>query len=524
MKHFTALFSALDESNKTNDKLDALQDYFVKANEKDAIWAVALLCGKRPKRLVKTSLLRQWAAEKAQIPFWLFEEAYHITGDLAETIAKVLPETEEIKSEISLHWVIHKLISLSHQDESIKRNFVEDMWHKLNIEARFVFNKILTGGFRVGVSDSLVHKALSKVFSLEQSAIASALTGNWLPENSNLTLLLTQNVQDLSKPYPFCLAHPLDADFEQTFHPNDWFAEYKWDGIRAQLIKRQDSYYLWSRGEEIINEVFPELKTITESIIGDAVFDGEIVVRKEGEILSFNALQNRLGRKSVSKKILADMPAFFIAYDILEYNQKDLRRAPLQDRRKLLEEIVQPNVFISCSELLPFENLEDLKALREHASIHKAEGLMLKNKTESYPVGRKKGVWWKWKIDPMAVDAVLIYAQRGHGRRANLYSDYTFAVWNDKHELVSFAKAYSGLSDEEMRQTDAWIKKNTLERFGPVCSVKPELVFEIAFEGINESKRHKSGIAVRFPRISRWRMDKKPEQANTLQDLKLLLT
>jgi DNA ligase-1 len=524
MKHFTALFSALDESNKTNDKLDALQDYFVKANEKDAIWAVALLCGKRPKRLVKTSLLREWAAEKAQIPFWLFEEAYHITGDLAETIAKVLPETEEIKSEISLHWVIHKLISLSHQDESIKRNFVEDMWHKLNNEARFVFNKILTGGFRVGVSDSLVHKALSKVFGMEQSAIASALTGNWLPENSNLTSLLTQNVQDLSKPYPFCLAHPLDADFEQNFLPNDWFAEYKWDGIRAQLIKRQDSYYLWSRGEEIINEVFPELKAITESIIGDAVFDGEIVVRKEGEILSFNVLQNRLGRKSVSKKILADVPAFFIAYDILEYNQKDLRRIPLQDRRKLLEEIVQPNFFISCSELLPFENFQDLKVLRKRASEYKAEGLMLKNKTESYPVGRKKGVWWKWKIDPMAVDAVLIYAQRGHGRRANLYSDYTFAVWNDKHELVPFAKAYSGLSDEEMRQTDAWIKKNTLERFGPVCSVKPELVFEIAFEGINESKRHKSGIAVRFPRISRWRMDKKPEQANTLQDLKLLLT
>ena len=526
MKSFVQLIENLDATNKTSGKIKALVDFFTHCETpSDKLWALALLSSRAGKRTVRTSDLREFCIEMTGFEPWLFEETYHIVGDLAETIAKLLPEGSS-DNKISLtHWMTW-IESLKADEVEVKKQKIQSAWSQLNGKERFVFNKMILGGFRIGVSQKLVIKALAKIYQYEESEISHRLMGNWTPKNTSWEALIeNQNpTLDLSKPYPFFLAYPIEDSFFEKEDPNDWAAEHKWDGIRGQAIKRKGEVYLWSRGEELVNPQFPELLEAISTLPDGTVLDGVIIPFKNGEIASFNTLQNRLGRKLVSKKLLQDNPVAFRIYDILEFNGSDLRTKTWVDRRNLLEKISSDfdDHTLQISEYLTFKNWDELKEERDQARNVKSEGLMLKRKNSEYGVGRTKGSWWKWKLDPLTIDAVMIYAMRGHGNRANLYTDYTFALW-DGDSLVPFTKAYSGLTNKEIEEVDAFVKKNTIEKFGPVRSVKAELVFEIAFEGIQESKRHKSGVALRFPRIHRWRLDKKANEANTLQDLKMLM-
>ncbi len=400
---------------------------------------------------------------------------------------------------------------------------IQSAWFQLDRTERFIFNKIITGGFRIGVSQSLMSQALAKVLNLDKSTIAHALMGNWNPQEISFTALFDEQEMklDFSKPYPFFLAHPLETAPNELGDIAEWQAEWKWDGIRGQLIRRNGETFLWSRGEELVNDKFPELLEFAEALPDGTVIDGEIMAFLDGSPLPFALLQTRIGRKNLSKKQLLEAPVSLLAYDLLEFGGNDIRELSIQNRRSLLEQlhIEFPHERLQLPTIIEAESWEELSQYRVLSRDHLAEGLMLKRKDSNYEAGRKRGSWWKWKIEPLTIDGVMIYAQKGHGRRADLYSDYTFAVW-DGRDLVPFAKAYSGLTDAEMRQVDQFVKKNTREKFGPVRTVKAELVFEIAFEGIQDSPRHKSGIALRFPRIFRWRKDKPAQEANTLQDLK----
>ncbi len=522
MRQFADLFIRMDQSNKTNDKVDALVDYLREAPAEEQLWGIAILSHRRPKRTVNMNLLRTWAAEVAGLPLWLFEESYHIVGDLAETIALVLPE-KELETDHNLRYWIDYIRSLDQLSEGEKRDAILAAWNQLDYGQRFIFNKLITGNWRIGVSDKLVARAIAKFTSLPENTVLHRLSGAWSPDHSTFEeLILGENAHDdFSKPYPFCLAYPLEQEPESLGPVSDWVAEYKWDGIRGQIIKRAGELYVWSRGEELVTDKYPEYQILRANLPDGVVLDGEIIGWKDGLPLPFASIQTRIGRKTIAKKHLTDTPVVFVAYDVLEFENKDIRDLPFTERRRILEEIVA-QARAEClvlSTIIESISWDELAEKRANAADVKAEGLMLKKADSVYKTGRKRGDWWKWKLEPRMIDAVMIYAQQGAGRRANLYTDFTFAVWNGE-ELVPFTKAYSGLTDVEFRKIDAWIRKNTLERFGPVRSVKPEQVFEIAFEGIQESKRHKSGIALRFPRMNRWRTDKKAEEANTLEDLK----
>lgn len=507
--------------------MELLTDYFNNARDEDKVWVIALFSGRRPKRLVNSGLLRTWCKELTGLPDWLFEESYHTVGDLAESIALMLPDaTITDESDPSLSWFISQLVLLEKKTDEEKREFVVNSWNRMNKDERFVFNKLLTGNFRIGVSQKMIVNALAKTVNLVPNIIAHRISGNWDPARVSFAGLLSNegDATDFSKPYPFCLAHALDTDVNELGPENDWQAEWKWDGIRGQLIKRNNELFVWSRGEELMTEKFPEYHTLLPLLPEGIAMDGEIIPSVDGSPLPFALLQTRIGRKNISKKNLQDVPISFFAYDLMEYEHNDIRSKPLEERRALLNEIVgQVNhPALLLSKILSFQSWNELKELRSHSRDNGAEGMMLKRKSSVYEVGRKTGDWWKWKIDPLVIDAVMIYAQKGHGRRSNLYTDYTFAV-KDGDKLVSFAKAYSGLTDKEFAQVDHFVKNNSLEKFGPVRTVKPELVFEIAFEGIAASNRHKSGVALRFPRINRWRQDKKADEINTLDDLKRML-
>ncbi len=527
MQRFTQLFLQLDQSNKTKEKVQALVRYFEEAEDQDKVWAIALLSGKRPKRSIRTSDLREWACDLSGLPAWLFEETYHIVGDLAETLAKVL-HFEGKESTKSLSEWMQAILKLKDLEPEAKKAFILQSWSEMDEWQRFVFNKMLMGGFRMGVSQKLTARALALYTQKEESEIAHRLTGNWQAQNTSFQKLILEEkaADDYSKPYPFYLAYALEDKPEELGDIQNWQAEWKWDGIRGQIIFRGGHFYLWSRGEELISEKFPEFEELVSLIPDGTVIDGEILTYKDGQILPFQDLQTRIGRKKLSPKLLKEHPAVLRAYDLLEWEGKDLRGYPLQKRRALLEALCRQNHLhesaLQLSTVLQAKSWEELAEHRATAREQRSEGLMLKRLDSIYQHGRKKGDWWKWKLEPLTIDAVLIYGMRGHGRRTNLYTDYTFAVW-DGAKLVPFTKAYSGLSDAEFREVDRFIKQNTLERFGPVRSVKPELVFEIAFEGIQASKRHKSGIALRFPRMKRWRKDKPKEEANSLQDLKDML-
>ncbi|MEO6177642.1 MAG: ATP-dependent DNA ligase [Flavobacterium circumlabens] len=532
MKNFAELIKTLDSSNKTSVKVDALTNYFRNASDEDKVWTIAILSHRRPPRPVNTTLLRLWANELAGIPLWLFEESYHIVGDLAETIALVIPTTKE-HSDRSLTEFLQEIIALKKKTDVEKKEYLQTNWLALNYYERFVFTKLITGSFRIGVSQKLMTRALSKAESIDEDALAYKLMGDWNPNTITFQeLILDEKSSDyLSKPYPFYLAYPVEGEPSNLGNAEDWSAEHKWDGIRSQTIIRENEIYVWSRGEELVTDKYPEFASFIGVIPDGTVIDGEILPFIDNEIGTFNDLQTRIGRKTVSAAILKKAPVIIKAYDLLEWKGEDIRNLSFEERRILLEQLYEDikhhNIPLQLSERVQFSNWEELTAERVRSREMKSEGLMLKRKDSPYLVGRKKGDWWKWKIEPLVIDAVLTYAMRGHGRRSNLFTDYTFALWqqneNNERELVTFAKAYSGLTDAEFRMVDDWIKKNTLERFGPVRSVTPQLVFEIGFEGIALSKRHKSGIATRFPRILRWRHDKKMEDANSIEDLKSMI-
>ncbi len=472
MKLFTRLFIELDQTNKTNTKLKALVKYLDQATDKDKLWMIALLSGKRPKRSVKTSQLKQWAAEIANIPYWLFEESYHVVGDLSETIALIFPATRKA-SHSSLSYWMDFIIGLQTEDDECKKEKLVNAWLQMDSAQRFVFNKLSSGGFRIGVSQKLMVRALAQHTGVDQNSLAHRLMGNWSPESTSFQDLIHSKdpLEDISKPYPFYLAHPL-ADQPRTLgEPHQWLAERKWDGIRGQLIVRGGNLFVWSRGEELVTEKFPEFLELKDQLPLGTVLDGEILPFSNGKPLSFNVLQTRIGRKNITKKILDTAPVILKAYDLLEYNSEDIRHQPLAIRRELLTQIVDQTACtrLKLSEVVPFENWKSLEAERNLSRSYNSEGIMLKRMDSVYGVGRKRGDWFKWKVDPLTVDGVMVYAMRGHGRRANLYTDYTFAVWKD-HELVPFTKAYSGLTDQEIRAVDRFVKRNTLERFGPVRS------------------------------------------------------
>lgn len=527
MKEFTKLFEQLDQTTKTNVKVDALANFFLHATPNDKLWAIAILSHRRPKRTVKTNELRTWAAEIANLPIWLFEESYHVVGDLAEAIALVLPKSDK-KVDKPLHYWIEYLIELGKLTDVERKEKVVAAWQVMTTTERFIFNKIITGGFRIGVSQKLMVRALSNATGVDEQRLAHRLMGNWSPQNTTFEQLILQEDanEDASRPYPFYLAYALEVEnLSELGDPENWVVERKWDGIRGQIIVRNDKIFVWSRGEELVTDKYPEYESLTEFLPNGTVLDGEILPFKSGKPLPFNLLQTRIGRKNLTKSVLEKSPVIFKAYDLLEWEGQDYRTNPLKIRREKLEQLFisnnQPDV-LHLSEAVSFQDWNELDSVREESRQYASEGLMLKHVHSHYQVGRKKGDWWKWKIDPLTIDAVMLYAMRGHGRRANLYTDYTFAVW-DGEELVPFTKAYSGLTDKEIQEVDQFVKKNTIDRFGPVRSVEPELVFEIAFEGINRSKRHKSGVALRFPRIKRWRKDKPANEANTLTDLHRLL-
>lgn len=530
MRRFAELAVLLGTSTKTNDRLEALQKYFTEAADGDKVWMIALFSGRRPKRTVNTTQLWEWCREITGLPGWLFEESYHTVGDLAETIALLLPEAAVVTGAgESLSYYLLRLAKLGKEEEHVKKAFVQKCWASMNRDERFVFNKLITGGFRIGVSQQTVVNALARSAGVDASVVAHRISGDWDPATTAFSSLLTGagGGSDLSRPYPFYLAYALEDDLPALGEPADWQAEWKWDGIRGQLIRRGELLFVWSRGEELMTEKFPEYQALKDLLPVGTVLDGEIIGMGAGQpftVLPFAALQTRIGRKNVTKKNLSEVPVGFIAYDLLEFEGEDWRGRPMVERRKQLEHVVAAaaHPLLQLSPAIAFEDWTQLAEARTGARERGSEGLMLKRKDSIYQVGRKRGDWWKWKIDPLVIDAVLVYAQKGHGRRSNLYTDYTFAVRSGE-QLVTFTKAYSGLTDKELAEVDAFVKKNSLEKFGPVRTVKPELVFEIAFEGIAASARHKSGVALRFPRINRWRKDKGPAEIDTLEALKKML-
>ncbi|MGZ9809403.1 ATP-dependent DNA ligase [Pseudoroseicyclus sp. H15] len=527
MKEFAALFRAVDQTTKTSRKVAAMAEYFSTAPDADKLWCVALFSGRRPRRTITTTVLREWAAERAGVPLWLFEESRPIVGDTAETIALLLPPPGQQTDRSLAEWIA-EIARLSALPEEERKAGILAAWNGLDPTERLLFTKLLTGGFRVGVSAKLMTRALAQATEMDEAELTHRLMGSWTPQNVTWQSLIhaPDPSADLSRPYPFYLAYQLE-DLAALGPAEDWLAERKWDGIRGQLILRGGEHHLWSRGEELMTDRFPELARLKDFLPMGTVLDGEVLAwNGEGEApLSFNALQKRIGRKTVPKKLLTEAPAILMAYDLLEWQGDDLRQTPFSERRALLEQAAEdlpPEAPLRLSPLVEAESWEALAKERARSRELMAEGLMLKRRDSPYLAGRKKGDWWKWKVDPLSIDAVLIYAQSGSGRRANLFTDFTFAV-RDGEELVPFTKAYSGLTDAEFRQITAWVRRNTLEKFGPVRRVTPEHVFEIGFEGIQPSTRHKSGVALRFPRMLRWRHDKPVAEANTLEDMKEML-
>jgi DNA ligase-1 len=527
VRKFARLFTAIDETMRTNEKVDAMVEYFASADPRDAAWAVYFLSGGRPKRLIPVRRLAQWSMEEAGIPDWLFEECYDAVGDLAEAMSLLLPDAREA-ADISLHALIEsRVLPLAKQSEEQQRSVIVQTWRELAGAERFLWNKLITGGFRVGVSQQLVVRALAKASGVDEGSIAHRLSGHWEPRGAAFSALVAKETgdADISKPYPFFLAYSLENELDDLGDPSEWQAEWKWDGIRAQVIRRDGKTFIWTRGEELVTDRYPEIVGAAEFLPDGTVLDGELMPWRDGKPLAFAQLQRRIGRKVLGAKILSEVPVVLIVYDLLEADGRDVRTESLTWRRAKAEEIIgnaRSTVFVA-SPIVSLASWADAHAAYGRAREMCAEGLMLKRRDAVYGVGRRKGGWWKWKVQPFAIDAVMIYAQPGHGRRASLHTDYTFAVWNEG-TLVPFAKAYSGLTDVEIRELDAWIRKNTVEKFGPVRHVKPEHVFELGFEGIQPSPRHKSGVAVRFPRILRWRTDKKPEDADTIETLKALMS
>jgi DNA ligase 1 len=516
MKRFTQLFSALDGTNRTGEKVAVLKNYFGDVPAEDAAWALYFLCGRKMPRVLNSARLRHWISEESKFPAWLVEECYDAVGDLAETAALLLPENESALT-LPLHGFIQTRLSpLATLPDLAKKELLMRTWRELDSQERLVWNKLITGSFRIGVAKTLVIRALAQVADIEPPVMAHRIAGNWQPTAQDFLRLLkpADNEVETARPYPFFLASPLEDQPQDLGEISAWQCEWKWDGIRAQLIRRRGEILVWSRGDEMVTETFPEVVEAGRALPDGTVLDGEILAWQSGAPLPFARLQRRLGRKIAGEKLRRQFPVVFIVYDLLEWDGEDWRNHSLTERREKLESIVVTAQKKFLSQISTEETFE-------------TPDLFQTNEPKNFPllisgVGRQRGNWWKWKIDPLVLDAVLIGAQRGHGRRASLYTDYTFGVWSAE-KLVPVAKAYSGLNDDEIIAVDEFVRKNTLEKFGPIRSVKPGLVFELAFEAVQESNRHKSGIALRFPRISRWRHDKKIADADTLETVRALM-
>ena len=527
MKAFADLYTTLDETTRTNEKVEALTSYFAGADPTDAAWAIYFLSGRKPKQAVPSKKLREWAAAEAQVPDWLFNESYDAVGDVAETVALLLPPPER-SSDVSLTDWVRRLLTLRESEEAVQHAAMLDAWRSMDRTQRFVWNKLISGSFRVGVSQQLVTRAIGKAGGVDPAVVAHRLMGDWEPSPTFYAGLIAADATDAdqSRPYPFCLAHAIEGEPDALGPVDEWQAEWKWDGIRSQLIRRGGETFLWSRGEELVTDRYPEIATLGAFLPDGTAIDGEILPYKDGSPLPFAQLQRRIGRKTLGKTILSEVPVVLVAYDLMEAEGLDLRTVPLNTRRHQLEELIaavnQPDRLV-LSPIVRAQTWAELAEARLESRDRQAEGLMLKRLDSVYHVGRKRGDWWKWKVVPYTVDAVLTAAQRGSGKRASMYTDYTFSVWDESGKLVPFAKAYSGLTDEEISRVDAFIRRHMVEKFGPVRTVEPLLVFELAFEGINRSPRHKSGIAVRFPRILRWREDKQPADADTLATIRAML-
>ena len=528
MRRFCQLFDALDGTTRTNAKVAALVDYFREVPPEDAAWAVFFLTGQRLKRLISGRILREWALRLTGLPDWLLTDAHAAVGDSAETVA-LLVGTDAGETEgpgLPLHrWLEQRILPLRDLPAEQQFQAVTAWWRELPRSEVFLLNKLLTGAFRVGVSNLLVVRALAEVAGLPRPVISHRLMGRWQPTAAWYQALIAAEGarDDHSRPYPFFLASPLEQAPAALGPLEGWLAEWKWDGIRAQLIRRGGEVYIWSRGEELVTDRFPEVAQAAQRLPEGVVLDGELLAWDADGVLPFAVLQTRIGRDRLSAQILKEAPVAFLAYDLLEESGNDLRPAPLVERRRRLEALLAELADRLClSPEVRAASWHELADLRAEARRRHVEGLMLKRRDAAYGTGRQRGAWWKWKIDPLTVDAVLVYAQAGSGRRANLFTDYTFAVWQGA-ELVPIAKAYSGLSDQEILSLDRWIRQHTVDRFGPVRQVIPEQVFELAFEGINPSSRHKSGVALRFPRIARWRADKRPAEADRLEQVQALL-
>ena len=535
LNKFSKLFEELDSNNSINKKINSLTKYFKSSSNLNNILTIYLLIGKRNKRFISGKSLKEYYGDIYDIPKWLIEICYSKVGDSAEVISLLIQDKlidENIKDDISLNELINKILpNLTKLDECKKKSYIKALWEKISKENQLVFNKILTGSFRIGVSKGLVVKAISNMTGIDESIILHRLMGELEPNEETYMFLINQNLKQKEldyKPYPFQLANTFDETIKETISIKKYQFESKWDGIRSQIIKRSGNISIWTRGEEIVNKTFPELIEKISDFKMDFVLDGEILIWDENKNRpkNFSFLQKRLGRKSPSLKIQKDLPVVFMAYDILEINGNDIRSKILSERRNILENnftnlisedksIIDKRIKIT--KLHQIENWNDLEEAKNSARKYNTEGLVIKNKQSKYISGRKKGNWWKYKIDPMQLDGILIYARPGSGKRADLYTDYSFAIW-ENNKLVKFTNAYSGLNNEEIKELDKWIRKNTLERFGPVRSVKPELVFEISFDNIQISKRHKSGIALRFPRITKWRRDKNIMEADKLEN------
>ncbi|MEM8885058.1 MAG: ATP-dependent DNA ligase [Planctomycetota bacterium] len=518
MKRFAELYAALDATTRTNAKVDALERYFRSAPPADAAWTLYYLAGNKVSRLVAGPRLREWLAEDAELPLWMVEECYDVVGDLAETCALLAPPPVR-DDDMPLHVLVEqKLIPMRTMEEEDRRARVRELWSGLDATQRLLCNKLLTGGFRVGVSRALVTRALGRVAGLDPAVIAHRLMGSWKPTPANYERLLAETTDaDVGRPYPFHLAYALEDEPATLGDTDAWQLEWKWDGIRAQVVRRRGETLVWSRGEELLTDRFPEVCAAAEALPDGTVVDGEILAWRDEAPLPFGILQTRITRKKVTERLLREAPVTFLAYDLLEHGGEDLRAQPLHERRRLLETLP-----VRRSPPVEAADWDEVTRLRTEARARGVEGFMLKRRDAPYGVGRRRGDWWKWKVDPFTVDAVLTYAQRGHGRRANLYTDYTFGIWDDG-ALVTVAKAYSGLTDAEIREVDRFVRRHTTDRFGPVRQVTPELVFELAFDGIQESTRRKVGLALRFPRIARWRRDKKPPDADSLDTVRSLL-
>ncbi len=539
LNKFVKLFNALDAENSLNNKVDLLISYFELNNEINNIWTISLLMGKVNKRYLTGKLLRIYYSQIYNLPIWLIENCYSKVGDSAEVISLLLKgkvnERDLKKKDISLDKLMNSTLNkLSKEDDEIKKETLKYLWENIPNENHLVFNKLLTGGFRVGVSKGLITKSIAKMVSIDQSIILHRLMGNIAISVDTYKTLINKKINNNEfayKPYPFQLAKNFEENIKKQSVKSFQF-EWKWDGIRSQIIKRGNDITIWTRGEEIVDNSFPELIDLISSIDDNVVFDGEIIAwdKLKDSPKDFSFLQKRLGRKSPSLKIKNEIPVIFMAYDLLEINGKDIRDNILSERRSYLEVIFKYHKekygeFSNQFKITQLHNITDwqnLENFRNKARNYKTEGLVIKYKNSKYLTGRKAGGWLKFKTDPMQLDGVLIYAKVGSGKRANLFTDYSFALWNDD-KLVKFASAYTGLNNDEIIKLDRWIRKNTLEKFGPVRSVKPELVFEISFDNIQISNRHKSGIALRFPRISKWRTDKRIEDADTLQNAFKLL-